>query len=1164
MEKLSRIHVRSFDFMIRDGLKRMVKYLVPSEFICPNGDVCELRVEFLEIGNPRHDKAAKPVYPHECRRQGTTYGATLRLNVRLSINGTAASVLEIPCGEVPIMVLSRACNLSKLNRAEFPKHLEEEREIGGYFIVNGKERVLRLLIMTRRNFPLAISRPSFKRRGTGYSEFAIIMRCVREDEAVSTMMLHWLMNGEPVLAFIVEREQFFVPISILLRAMVNKTEFEMFDDIRRGSGESLSLEETAMRILVRLKDEDYSSQTRALSYMGRLFRGRMRLPTSATDEDAGIFLIRRYIGIHLDSFVDKYHLLCFMIRKLHAFVSGQCCEETNDNLMFQEVLLPSTLYLQVLREKIRQLLDNTKDHILARSRKNKVKINSTLLQQSLLSRAPEIGSAMTYLLSTGNLPPTLRSDLAAQFGGQASGLSVPADNVNFLRLAAQFRAVHRGAMFTDIRTTSVRRLLPEAWGFICPVHTPDGAPCGLLNHLAEPVEAVCETPKHSTNDALAAWLTSNKLRSVELSRQLSGVTEAQNALPVLLDGRLVGWLSSLIEAEQLADELRDLKLDTQSKHVPYSLEIALVPPTDVGSQYPGLFLFTGGSRLLRPVKNVRHGNQPEAGGLVEWIGTFEQPYLDIAVTQEELQERPEGAQSHMELTPEGIFSFVAGLTPYQDFNQSPRNMYQCQMAKQTMGHSCYTWRHRSDVKAYRLLTPQSPLVRTKTYVKYDIDHYPLGFNAIVAVMSYTGYDMEDAMVINKGSYERGLAGACIYKSEVLDLSVLNKQAISKSQGFARRKTVAAEHYFGTPNQPPPGLDLDGFPPVGTRLEPGVSALYCYTHVETQHTTIVKYEGGEQIAYVDAISLNGSWSHATITLRLPRPPDIGDKYSSRHGQKGINSLLVPSDEMPWSVTSGVVPDLIFNPHGFPTRMTMGMMVEFLAGKSAALTGKRVDATPFQWTEDNPPFTDYCRQLADCGFNYWGTEMMMSGCNGRQLEAHIYIGVVYYQRLRHMVADKYQVRSQGRFDPILRQPIKGRKVGGGIRLGEMERDCLLSQGLSFTLQDRMVDSNCDTVTMLACKKCGSLVHTDLARNVSSNEELSTGLLGVSAMGNAESSGPFNRHLWSCRLCDRSEVDPSFIGNTKAHLKRVRVSAAFRYLVYELSCMNIQTHLTLSDLV
>ncbi|CAH8616162.1 unnamed protein product [Dicrocoelium dendriticum] len=922
-----------------------------------------------------------------------------------------------------------------------------------------------------------------------------------------------------------------------------------------------------MRILVRLKEDDYSSQTRALSSLGRLFRGRMYVPVRISDEDAGLFLIRNYIAIHLDSFSDKYHLLCLMVRKLHAFVAERCCQESNDNLIFQEILLPSTLYLQILREKIRQLIHSTKEHVLSRPRKGQTKLTLAHLQQSLANRASDISSAIHYLLCTGNIPPTVRPDLAAQFGGQASGLSVAADNVNFLRLAAQFRAVHRGSMFTDIRTTSIRRLLPEAWGFICPVHTPDGAPCGLLNHLAEPVDAVCETPKQSTVDSLAAWLSTQRLRPVELSRQLSGVAEEQNALQVLLDGRLVGWCSSIDDASELANELRDLKLDAQSDLVPYSLEIVLVPPTDAASQYPGLFLFTGGSRLLRPVRNVRNGKQVEAGGLVEWIGTFEQAYLDIAVNEAEWAERADDSVSHIELAPEGIFSFVAGLTPYQDFNQSPRNMYQCQMAKQSMGHASYTWQHRSDSKAYRLLCPQSPLVRTKTYVKYDLDHYPLGFNAIVAVMSYTGYDMDDAMVINKASFERGFAAACVYKSDVIDLSLLAKMATG-----GRRKVAACEHYFGAPGDPPSGLDRDGFPPIGTRLESGVSALYCYTHVETRHTTVVKYEGGEQVAYVDAISLNGSWSQATITLRLPRPPDIGDKYSSRHGQKGINSLLVPSEEMPWTVTSGMVPDLIFNPHGFPTRMTMGMMIEFLAGKSAALTGNRVDATPFQWTEAHPPFNDYCQQLADCGFNYWGTEMMISGCSGRQLEAHIYIGVVYYQRLRHMVADKYQVRSEGRFDPILRQPIKGRKVGGGIRLGEMERDCLLSQGLSFTLQDRMVDSNCDTVTMLACTKCGGLVHSDLARNVdpsnSSNLALMGTAPGIGGSRSANNNNFFDPNLWSCRLCDRAEenfvCDTTETTKTKRHLKRVRVSAAFRYLTYELACMNIQTQLTVGDLM
>lgn len=191
-------------------------------------------------------------------------------------------------------------------------------------------------------------------------------------------------------------------------------------------------------------------------------------------------------------------------------------------------------------------------------------------------------------------------------------------------------------------------------------------------------------------------------------------------------------------ASQLARELRIAKLNPACTQVPATLEICLVAPTDTGSQFPGLYLFVGGSRLLRPVKSlVRVGPESINEAETEMIGTFEQPYMDIAVTLDELMERPVSERRHFEISPEAIFSFTASLTPYPDFNQSPRNMYQCQMAKQTMGHSTYTWKHRADPKAYRLLTPQSPLVRTKSYVKYDVDHYPLGFNAVVAVMSYT-------------------------------------------------------------------------------------------------------------------------------------------------------------------------------------------------------------------------------------------------------------------------------------------------------------------------------------------------------------------------------------------------------------------------------------------
>ncbi|EUB58436.1 DNA-directed RNA polymerase I subunit RPA2 [Echinococcus granulosus] len=1058
----------------------------------------------------------------ECRRTRRTYGGNLSLAVRIRRNDCDMGIVEVGGGEIPIMILSSACNLSGLPRSDFPKHNE-----GGYFIVNGNERILRLLIMARRNYPLAIARSSFKKRGPSYTEYAILMRCVRDDEHSAPVILHWVMNGEPTLAFTVENEQLFVPISILLRALMDKTELEIYEDIRRGGGDSLSLEEHAMRILMRLQKGDYNCQSRALCYLGKLFRLKMHLPTSYTDYAAGEHLMREYVVIHVDSFADKYHILCYMIRKLHAFISGACCAESNDNLMFQEVLLPGTTYVQILRNRLITYLHTVREHLNLHLRKTSKLLEIANFRQALNRSISEVSSGLNLFISTGNLPGSSRTVLGRLLNGQTSGLSVPIDTVNFLRFAAQFRAVHRGAMFNEMRTTSVRRLLPEAWGFICPVHTPDGAPCGLLNHLAESTEAVCVTPSQALVSKFAAWLLEHNLRPVELSRQMTGVNERRGVFPVLLDGRLVGWSPSSLAAQRLARELRCAKLDPNCPHVPTTLEICLVVPTDTGSQYPGLFLFVGGSRLLRPVKSlVRVGSKNIAEAEIELVGTFEQPYMDIAVTVEELMERPVSERMHFEVSPESIFSFVASLTPYPDFNQSPRNMYQCQMAKQTMGHSSYTWKYRSDPKAYRLLNPQSPLVRTKTYTKYDVDHYPLGFNAIVAVMSYTGYDMEDAMVINKSSYERGFADACIYKSEIIDLVNFSAKGRAKKQ---------ADHYFGGLVDLPPNIDIDGFPPIGTRLIPGKSILFVYTHNETMEMTAVRYKDGEQIAYVEA---------ACITLRLPRRPDIGDKYSSRHGQKGINSILLPADDMPWTVESGIVPDLIFNPHGFPTRMTMGMMIEFLAGKSAALSGERVDATPFQWTEENPPFEKYADQLKNAGFNYWGTEAMMSGVTGRLLEAHIFIGVVYYQRLRHMVADKYQVRAEGRFDPVLRQPIKGRKVGGGVRLGEMERDCVLSHGLSFTLQDRLLGSNCDKVKMLICSGCGGLIHEDLITDET---------LSIQQRGNSL----INRLRWRCRLCNQSP--PSSAANIfENKMLLVDVPAAFRYLTYELACLNVNTRI------
>ena len=298
----------------------------------------------------------------------------------------------------------------------------------------------------------------------------------------------------------------------------------------------------------------------------------------------------------------------------------------------------------------------------------------------------------------------------------------------------------------------VRALLPDAWGFVCPVHTPDGSPCGLLNHLATSVEVVTHLTDISKLPSVLYMLGVIPVHEMESADNLS------NTLDVLLDGRLMGWVRR-DKAATTAEKLRMLKLSTTDQRVPQMTEIVLVPERDIPGQYPGIFIFTGAARMMRPVMNLK-------AGTIEYVGTFEQVYMEICVRESEAYP---GLTTHMELRPTSFLSNLACTIPLPDFNQSPRNMYQCQMAKQTMATPLHTWHLNSETKIYRLQTPTSPFFRPAHYDYIGMDDYPMGTNAIVAVISYTGYDMEDAMIINKMSFERGFCAGMIYKAEFIDL-----------------------------------------------------------------------------------------------------------------------------------------------------------------------------------------------------------------------------------------------------------------------------------------------------------------------------------------------------------------------------------------------------------
>lgn len=1021
------------------------------------GNKLSLSVEKVSISKPMSNDGVssaveRKVFPAESRQRLTSYKGKILLQLKWTVNDGEETFTEVrDCGGLPIMLQSNRCHLNKLSPYELVQNKEESDEFGGYFIVNGIEKLIRMLIVQRRNHPMAIIRPSFANRGASYSQYGIQIRSVRPDQTSQTNVLHYLNDGQVTFRFSWRKNEYLIPVVMILRALYDTNDREIFDHIVGGDTSNSFLTDR-LELLLRGFKKRYptlKNRKQTLQYLGDKFRVVFQASPDMTDLQVGEELLRRIVLVHLgENNKDKFNMLLFMIRKLYSLVAGECSPDNPDAAQHQEILLGGFLYGMIIKEKIEEYLQNIKLQIQTDiNRGLAINFKEQKYMSKVLMRVNEnIGSKLQYFLSTGNLVSQSGLDLQ-----QVSGYTVVAEKINFYRFISHFRMVHRGSFFAQLKTTAVRKLLPESWGFFCPVHTPDGSPCGLLNHLAHKCKISTEQSDVS------------KIPSILYSL---GVTPASHIIAagpsmccVQLDGKIVGWCSHE-QGKVVADTLRFWKVEGKTPGLPVDLEVGYVPPTTSG-QYPGLFLFGGRSRMMRPVRYLPLDKE-------DIVGPFEQIYMNIAVTPEEIENN---IHSHVEFSPTNILSILANLTPFSDFNQSPRNMYQCQMGKQTMGTPGVALCHRSDNKLYRLQTGQTPIVKANLYDEYGMDNFPNGTNAVVAVISYTGYDMDDAMIINKSADERGFAYGTMYKVEKVNLSMNRTRGDPITQHFG----------FGTDEWPKEWLDKlddDGLPLIGTYVEEG-DPICAYFDDTLNKTKIKTYDSSEP-AYIEEVKLIGDESSKfqelqaiTIKYRIRRTPQIGDKFSSRHGQKGVCSRKWPTIDMPFSET-GIQPDVIINPHAFPSRMTIGMFVESLAGKAGALHGIAQDSTPWTFSESDTPADYFGDQLLKAGYNYHGNEPMYSGATGEELRADIYIGVVYYQRLRHMVNDKFQVRSTGPVNSLTMQPVKGRKRHGGIRVGEMERDALIGHGTSFLLQDRLL--NCSDYTQTSvCRDCGAILTT-----------------------------------------------------------------------------------------
>jgi DNA-directed RNA polymerase subunit B len=1036
-EGLVKQHLDSYNDFTRNTLQQIIDEIGGITIEVPN-HTYNIKFGAIEISDPRVvevDGTVREVYPREARIRNLTYSAPLYLEIELEDDGRE-TYERVNIGDLPIMVKSDLCLLSRHTEDELIKLGEDPKEVGGYFIVNGSERVIVSLEDLAPNRVLVEvdnrgSKPVYK--GKVFST-TVGFRARIEMSLKSKGDMVVSIPGVPVP----------VPFVVLLRALGVETDRKVAEMVSLDPDILNELEASFKNAAAIQSIED------AVLYIGnRVAFGQVkefRVKRSETILDRNLL---PHIGREPDDRIDKAIFLGEMASRIIELKLGLRNEDDKDHLRNKRIKLAGPLLAELFRSAFWSLYRDMRYQFRRMSTRRKGVLISAAVRPGIIT------SRIQHALATGN------------WRRGRVGMTQLLDRTNTLSTLSHLRRL-QSPLSRSQPNFEARDLHSTHWGRLCPNETPEGANCGLVKNLA----------------LMSSVSVGTDAEKVKRTLEFMGVIRAKDAdetlrhegIKIFVEGYLLGYSR---DPTMLVDTFRDMRrrneINGEVNISYYSNYHEIYVNCDEGRIRRPLIIIEDGKPLLkqRHARNLRSARWQWSDlireGIIEYLDSDEEENAYIAVKNNKLTSE----HTHLEVCPYTILGVGTSIIPYAEHNQSPRNTYQAAMSKQAPGIYALNYNDRTDTRGHLLHYPQKPLVATKPMEVIGYNERPAGQNFVIAILSSIGYNMEDAIIFNKSSVQRGLGNSSffrIYKSEckqylggAKDRLTIPEAGIRGYHGAEAYRQLESDGLISTEAAVKGGDIL-----IGKTSPPRFMEEYRGFEVrgpQLRDTSIGVRP--TELGMVDSVfitkNIEGS-QLLKVKVRSHRIPELGDKFVSRHGQKGVIGMLVPQEDMPFS-TSGVIPDIIMNPHAYPSRMTVGQFIEAIAGKSAALRGEIVDGTPFS-NEDPISLQEI---LNNFGFHSGGREIMYDGQSGRMFEAEIFIGIAFYQKLHHMVVDKIHARARGQVQMLTRQPTEGRARGGGLRFGEMERDCLVGHGAAMLLKDRLLEES-DAYTIYVCEKCG----------------------------------------------------------------------------------------------